>query len=138
MHRSVAPDLKLLALLAAALAVTQGLAWLLARGLGVRLEGSAVVPGLLLPVVLLAPGLGGPWLIVATGFLEPMIPDAPPLAAVDRHELLNGPIPQFLPWEIEVRHALRDGRLPLWSDLLEGGSSPWGNPTVGVLSPLAW
>jgi hypothetical protein len=29
-----------------------------------------------------------------------------------------------------------DGRLPFWSDTLEGGSSPWANPQAGVLSPL--
>src|SRR6185436_295756 len=37
----------------------------------------------------------------------------------------------------EVRHALRAGHLPFWSDLLEGGSSPWINPQASVLSPLA-
>jgi hypothetical protein len=36
-----------------------------------------------------------------------------------------------------VRHALKAGHLPFWSDLLEGGSSPWINPQAGVLSPLA-
>lgn len=136
----MAPDLKLLALLAAALAVTQALAWLLARGLGARLERPAVALGLLLPLLFLIPWLGGSRLIVPSDLLQPMIPDAPipgSLHAVDRHELLNDPIFQFLPWELEVRHALRDGRLPLWSDLLEGGSSPWVNPQAGVLSPLA-
>ena len=66
MHSSVTLDLKLLALLAAALAVTQGLAWLLARGLGARLERSAVALGLLLPVLLLAP-----WLVYVSGMLNP-------------------------------------------------------------------
>ena len=129
--------LKLLALLAAALAVTQGLAWLLARGLRARLERPAMALGLLLPLLVLAPWLGGTRLIVPSDLLQPMIPDAPPMRAVDRHELLNDPLFQFLPWEIEVRHAFRAGRLPLWSDLLEGGSSPWVNPSAGVLSPLA-
>ncbi len=36
-----------------------------------------------------------------------------------------------------MRHALRARRLPLWSDTLDGGSSPWLNPQAGVLSPLA-
>ena len=117
--------------------MTQGLVWLLARGLGARLERSAVALGLLLPLLLLAPWLGGTRLLVPSDFLQRMIPDAPPVRAVDRHELLNDSVFQFLPWEIEVRHALRDGRLPLWSDLLEGGSSPWVNPQAGVLSPLA-
>ncbi len=115
----------------------QGLAWLLARGLGARLERSAVALGLLLPLLFLAPWLGGTRLLVPCDFLQTMIPDAPPVRAVDRHELLNDSVFQFLPWEIEVRHALRAGRLPLWSDVLEGGSSPWVNPQAGVLSPLA-
>ncbi|MCY0541651.1 hypothetical protein OVW21_26855, partial [Klebsiella pneumoniae] len=44
---------------------------------------------------------------------------------------------QILPWELEVRHALAGRRLPLWSDLLDGGSSPWVNLQAGVLSPTA-
>src|SRR5437868_2053859 len=102
----------------------QAVSWLLARGLGARLERSAMALGLLVPLLFLAPWLGGSRLIVPSDILQPMIPDAPPVRAVDRHELLNDPLFQFLPWEIEVRHALRVGGLPLWSDLLEGGSSP--------------
>ena len=30
------------------------------------------------------------------------------------------------------------GSLPLWSDSLEGGSSPWVNPQSGALSPIAF
>ena len=133
----VALDGKLLALLLASLAVLQGVCWLLARALGARLERSAVALGLLLPLLVLSPWLGGSRLIVPSDLLQPMIPGAPPIQAADRHELLNDPLFQFLPWELEVRHALRQGRLPLWSDLLEGGSSPWVNPQAGVLSPLA-
>jgi hypothetical protein len=133
----VAFDAKLLALLLASLLVMQAVSWLLARGLGTRLERSTVALGLLLPLLFLAPWLGGSRLIVPSDLLQPMIPDAPPMRALDRHELLNDPLFQFLPWELEVRHALRGGRLPLWSDLLEGGSSPWVNPQAGVLSPLA-
>src|SRR5262249_1649697 len=54
----------------------------------------------------------------------------------DRPALLNASIYQFPPWELEIRHALAARRLPFWSDLLEGGSSPWANPQAGVLSPL--
>jgi hypothetical protein len=133
----MALDGRLLALLLAALAVTQGVAWLLARGLGARLERTTVGLGLLLPLLVLFPWLGGSRLIVPSDVLQSMIPDAPPMRSVDRHELLNDPLFQFLPWELEIRHALREGRLPLWSDLLEGGSSPWVNPQAGVLSPLA-
>ena len=37
-----------------------------------------------------------------------------------------------------MRHALAARRLPLWSDALEGGSSPWVNPQSGTLSPIAF
>src|ERR1700716_1987491 len=95
----VALDGKLLTLLLASLAVLQGVCWLLARALGARLERSAVALGLLLPLLVLSPGRGGPRLIVPSDLLQVMIPDAPPIGAADRHELLNDPLFQFLPWE---------------------------------------
>src|SRR4029078_13570657 len=74
---------------------------------------------------------------VPSDVLHDIVPDASKRPAVDRHDLLSDAVFQFLPWELEIRHSLRDGRLPLWSDTLEGGSSPWVNPQAGVLSPLA-
>jgi membrane protein YfhO len=129
---------KLVALFAGAMAATQAAAWLLARGLGLRLERRAVLGGLAAPLVLLAPWLFGSRLLVPCDALREQVPGAPwvePLD-LDHHDLLNDAIFQLLPWELEVRHALAGRRLPFWSDLLEGGSSPWANPQAGVLSPI--
>jgi hypothetical protein len=125
--------LKLCLLLAAA----QGLCWLLARGLGARLSARAVALGLALPLLFLSPFLVEDTLLAPTGVLAKVLPlrGLPPIRAT--HLIQSDTIYQFLPWELEVRHALREGRLPLWSDLLDGGSSPWINPVAGVLSPLA-
>jgi len=118
--------------------VLQGVCWLLARGLGVRLERRVAVLGLLLPLFFLLPWLTDFTRVLApTDILRDIIPGAPRLPAANRYSLLNDAVFQFLPWELEIRHALRDGHLPLWSDMLEGGSSPWTNPQAGVLSPLA-
>src|SRR4029079_9116676 len=129
-------DWRLVLTLAVALAVTQGLCWLLARGLGARLGRWAVLGGLLLPLALLAPWLDGSRLLAPNDILMAPIPGAPWFEHLDRHDLLNDSIYQFLPWELAIRHALAAHRLPFWSDLLEGGSSPWANPQAGVLSPL--
>jgi hypothetical protein len=111
--------------------------WLLSRGLGRRLEPSVVALGLLLPLLVLAPWLATPRLLFPGDFLRNAIPGAPDKPGSDRHMLLNDVVLQLVPWELEIRHALKDGRLPFWSDLLEGGSSPWVNPQAGVLSPIA-
>jgi hypothetical protein len=103
-----------------------------------RLERRIAALGLLLPLLFLLPWLlSSSDVLAPTDILRDMIPEAPRLPAANRHNLLNDSLLQFLPWEIEIRHALRDGRLPLWSDTLEGGSSPWVNPQAGVLSPVA-
>jgi hypothetical protein len=129
-------DWRLVLTLGLALALTQGACLLLARGLGLRLGRWAILGGLLLPLALLAPWLGGSRLLAPCDILKAPIPGAPQLSHLDRHDLLNDSIYQFLPWELEIRHALAARRLPFWSDLLEGGSSPWANPQAGVLSPL--
>ena len=129
-------DWRLLAGLAAGLAATQLVCWLLARGFGLRLGGRVVAAGLLLPLAFLAPWLDGHRLLVPSDVLSGPIPGAPHLEDPDPHDLLNDAVYQFLPWELEIRHALSAGRLPFWSDVLEGGSSPWSNPQAGVLSPL--
>ncbi len=121
--------------LIALLLITQALLWLAARGLSLRLPRAVMLAGLLLPFLLLAPWLNSHHLLVPTGALP--TPGGPALPGVDPHRNLNDAVFQFLPWELEVRHALSDLRLPLWSDLLDGGSSPWANPQAAVLSPIA-
>ncbi|MBV8199433.1 MAG: hypothetical protein JOZ15_02310, partial [Acidobacteria bacterium] len=119
------------------LAAAQGLCWLLARGLGVRLEARAAALACVLTLAFLSPFLGRDTLLAPTGAIAGVLPlrGLPPVRAT--HLIQSDTLYQFLPWELEVRHALRDGRLPLWSDRLDGGSSPWINPVAGVLSPLA-
>lgn len=124
---------KLLALLGA----MQAVCWLLAKGLGRRLPWHVAALGVVLPLALLFPWLDRTRLMVPADLLQRMIPGAPAVPASHRHDLLNDAIYQFIPWELEVRHALRDRRLPLWSDSLEGGSSPWVNPQAQPLSPIA-
>ncbi|HEY9421175.1 MAG TPA: hypothetical protein VIW92_07160, partial [Thermoanaerobaculia bacterium] len=100
------------------------------------LEWKAVLGGWIAPLVILAPWLAGNPLLVPNGILGEGVPGAPAIEADRRYDLLNDIVYQILPWELEVRHALSDRRLPFWSDTLEGGSSPWANPQAGVLSPL--
>jgi hypothetical protein len=119
----------------AVMAMLQAVCWLLAKGLGGRLERGAAVCGWLAPLVLLAPWLGGGELLVPCDILS-NVPGAPAIERSRAFDLLNDTVYQILPWDLEVRHALAEGRLPFWSDLLEGGSSPWANPQAGVLSPL--
>jgi hypothetical protein len=70
---------QLLALLLATLALLQGVCFLLARGLGVRLERRAAALGFLLPLLVLSPWLGGSRLIVPSDLLQRIVPDAPPI-----------------------------------------------------------
>jgi hypothetical protein len=122
----------------AALGALQAACFGLARALGMRLEIRAAALAVLLPLALLAPWLFGGEVLAPTGVMERVLPGLPiPDAAHRGHLVLNDPLYQFLPWELEVRHALRARRLPLWSDTLDGGSSPWLNPQAGALSPLA-
>ena len=135
--RLVSFDGRLFLGLLALLGVMQGVCWLLARGLGRRLERHVMALGIALPLVLLFPWIDRTRLLVPADILQEGIPLAPRVAATHRHDLLNDTVYQFLPWELEVRHALRDLRLPLWSDELEGGSSPWINPQASPVSPIA-
>ena len=128
--------IRLLLPLLTLLLLLQGGLWVLARGLGVRLWRWAMVAGVVLPILLLLPWFDPCRLLVPTGGL--VVPGGPSLPAPDPHSILNDAVFQFIPWELEVRHALKAGQLPLWSDVLDGGSSPWLNPQAGVLSPLAW
>lgn len=93
--------------------------------------------GVALPVLLLAPWLLSGDLLAPTGTFDGVLPGLHAASARLTHLVLSDATYQFLPWEIEVRHALRHLRLPLWSDRLDGGSSPWVNPQAAVLSPIA-
>jgi hypothetical protein len=128
-------DLRLAGTLVAVMLGLQAVCWLLAKGLGIRLEKSVVACAWLAPLVVLAPWLSGRELLVPCDILA-NVPGAPVIERPRTHDLLNDTVYQILPWDLEVRHALADRRLPFWSDTLEGGSSPWANPQAGVLSPL--
>jgi hypothetical protein len=121
----------------AALGCMQLVCWALARGLGLRLSARAMAMGLCLPVAVLAPFLFGSDVLAPTGTLNQVMPGARADPAHMTHLMMSDTTYQFLPWELEVRHALRERRLPLWSDRLDGGSSPWLNPQAAVLSPIA-
>ncbi len=115
----------------------QVLLWVLARGLGMRLERRAMAAGVVLPVIFLWPWLVEPISPAPVNIIAANVPgtDAEPVKTF--HDALNDTIFQMLPWEREVRRAYSQGRLPLWSDLLEGGSSPWINPQAQPASPIA-
>jgi hypothetical protein len=115
----------------------QACCWALARGLHLALERRVMALGLTLPVIFLAPWLFGGDLLAPTGTLDRALPGLHADAAHMTHLLMSDTTYQFLPWELEVRHALKHRRLPLWSDRLDGGSSPWVNPQAAVLSPIA-
>src|SRR3954468_3467258 len=114
-------DVRLVIALVGVMLLLQAVCWLLARGLGRRLERSAVIGGWLAPAIVLAPWLAGRALLVPCDLLGEVVPGAARIAAPRPHDLLNDTLFQLLPWELEVRHAFADHRLPLWSDTLEGG-----------------
>ena len=128
-------SLPLVLVLLAILLVTQLLLLAAVRGLGLRFSKAAVAGGLALPFLLLAPWIGSEPILAPLGALG--VPGGPALPHPDPHSILNDTVFQFFPWELEVRHALKEGRLPLWSDLADGGSSPWVNPQAGALSLIA-
>jgi hypothetical protein len=124
--------------LAASLAAAQVLLFLLARGLACRLPWKAAALANALAVLAVLPWLVRDRLMVPVDeTIQNNVPGAPAVSDPDRHGLFNDVVLQLLPWEMEVRRTLRSGHLPLWSDRLDGGSSPWVNPQAGVLSPIA-
>ncbi|HEX2465631.1 MAG TPA: hypothetical protein VHR17_13495, partial [Thermoanaerobaculia bacterium] len=127
-----------IAVLLAVLGLLQVFLAVAARLLDRRLSIAAATVGIGFPLLFLAPWLLTSRLLVPSNDLAKAIPGATPMAVPDPHSLLNDVVYQLVPWELEVRHALAAGRLPLWSDSLEGGSSPWVNPQSGVLSPIAF
>jgi hypothetical protein len=102
------------------------------RGCAVRLRWWIAAVGVCVPLVVLAPWWFHDQLPVpaAAGFILHARPPGP-------HAVLSDVSYQFLPWELEVRRSLKSGQLPLWSERLDGGSSPWVNPQTQVLSLLA-
>ena len=123
---------------AAALVLGQILLWLLIRSLDLRMPRRITLLGHALVILTLAPWLSGNRLLAPMDeAIRNNVPGAPVVQDPDRHGLFNDIVLQLLPWEIEVRRAYGAGRLPLWSDLLDGGSSPWVNPQAAVLSPIA-
>ncbi len=125
--------------LGAALALAQLLAWGLARGLVLALPRRIQATGLAVALaVALIPWFGHRLLAPTDAPILANLPDAPRVDDPDvAHGVFNDAILQLLPWEAEVRRGFAEGHLPLWSDLLDGGSSPWINPQAAVLSPIA-
>jgi len=123
--------------LAALLAATQVVLGLLARALGHRLDRAALLVGLALPWLLLAPWLSPDRILVPTGPLSRIPGTTATAEPSSPHDIFNDIVYQFMPWEVEVRRELGRGRLPLWSDLIGGGATLWSNPQAGVLSPVS-
>ncbi len=129
-------DPVLLLRLGAAFLLLQATLALLARGVGRRLRPEAIFAAWALPALLLLPWLTGPHLIIPTSVLGGHIPgtEKRPEEPIWK---LNDLVFQLTPWEIENRRAFGRGRLPLWSDRIDGGSSPWANPQASVLAPTS-
>ena len=112
------------------------LARLLARLLQVRLRREVVAAGLLLPWLVLWPWVAGSKLLAPTEVLAGQVPGTLASGPMKGHALeLSDEMFQFYPWELEVRHAFSEGRWPFWSDRIDGGSSPWANPSAEMLMP---
>src|ERR1700720_3886700 len=107
------------------LAVAQGGCWVLARGLGARLggrgeggcwarprglgtalESAEIGGGPRLPVLFLSPYLFDDTLLAPTGVIAGVLPlpGLPPVRF--SHLVQSDTMYQFLPWELEIRHAL--------------------------------
>jgi hypothetical protein len=130
--------LTLSALLGALLLLWQGALQGLARGLGSRTGKGERLVACLAVCALYLPWLDGRKLFLPLDeTIANNIPDVELPADRDRHGTYNDVVLQLYPWEAEVRAALRAGRPPFWSDLLDGGSSPWSNPQAAVLAPTA-
>jgi len=130
--------ISLAALLAALLLLWQGALQVLARGLGSRTGKGERLVACLAVLALCLPWLDGRKLFLPLDeTIANNIPDIDLPADPDRHGVYNDVVLQLYPWEAEVRAALRAGRPPFWSDLLDGGSSPWTNPQAAVLAPTA-
>lgn len=119
-----------------ALAIMSTLLWILARLLKHRFPHLIQAASLILPCLLLLSYLVPDQIMFPTAIVSRAVPGAEASTMGSRHDKLNDVVYQLAPWEIEVRRALRAGRLPLWSDRIDGGSSLWNNPQAGTLSPI--
>lgn len=131
-------DPLLLLRLLAAMAAMLALAALFARGLRRPLRPEVAIAGMALPLLLLLPWLAGDRILLPNGHLARDLPGTGIPFVADPYSFgLNDVSLLLVPWEIEVRRQLSEGRLPLWSDRIDGGSSPWVDPQVSVLSPTS-
>ncbi|HSN54432.1 MAG TPA: YfhO family protein [Candidatus Sulfomarinibacteraceae bacterium] len=119
------------------LCLTQAVLLLLSRGLGLRVHRTAVIASLASASILVAGYVANDSILLPTVVVQGALPDAPPSAFPPTHGTLSDAVFQFVPWEAEIRRSFADGRLPVWSARLDGGSSPWANPQAGALSPTA-
>ena len=119
------------------MAVMQLILFGLARMLRLPIHRAVVVVALLMPLLFLSPWVIQGRVLVPTVSLARVLPGAPAVEDNDPHAMLNDAVYQLLPWEAEVRRALASRHLPLWSDRIDGGSSPWANPQACVLTPVA-
>ncbi|QQR73735.1 MAG: YfhO family protein [Holophagales bacterium] len=132
-------EMSLLASAACVLLASVSIAGALSRLLHRTLRAREVVPAILLALLVALPCLLSFRLFAPTVSLGSILPGIPPSTAADQHDhQRNDAVLQFLPWELEVRRAFRQGHLPLWSDALGGGSDLWSNLQAQTLSPIAW
>lgn len=119
-----------------AIALMSSFLWILAKLIGRPIPLKIEAVSLVLPSVLLVSFLISGQIMFPTSVVSRAIPGAKVSTMGSRHEILNDSVYQLAPWEIEVRRALHAGNLPLWSDRIDGGSSPWNNPQAGSISPI--
>lgn len=132
-------ELGLLAGANCALILALGIGWSLARMLGRRSRPGDLAAAAAVAMLVALPYLASTRLFAPTASLGSILPGIQPSTAADQHDhQRNDAVLQFLPWELEVRRAFRQGHLPLWSDALGGGSDLWSNLQAQTLSPIAW
>jgi hypothetical protein len=120
-----------------ALALAQVGVWGLARLHRLRLGRGTMAGGCAVALLAVLPLVASHEVPAPTGVLANVIPVDVPDPSSEPHAEQSDVVFQFLPWEAEVRSALGAGHLPLWSERIDGGSSPWANPQASVLAPTS-